>query len=129
MAGSASTRPSAPRPYRRGVAKLAVVLSLLAFGGVIASVPASAQQLQFPQRAPAPKKSQIALEREKSGQKQMLVQANEINYDYANNRVAALHAVKSQRACDAMSDVRPDHSRSGRAGDRLTLGLAQNCGS
>jgi LPS-assembly protein len=94
MAGSASTRPSAPRPYRRGVAKLAAVLSLLAFGGVIASAPASAQQLQFPQRAPAPKKSQIALEREKSGQKQMLVQANEINYDYANNRVAAVGNVQ-----------------------------------
>jgi len=94
MPGSASTRPLAPRPYRRGVAKLAAVLSLLAFGGLIAAVPASAQQLQFPQRAPPSKKSQIALEREKSGQKQMLVQANEIDYDYANSRVAAVGNVQ-----------------------------------
>jgi LPS-assembly protein len=94
MAVSVSTRPSTPRPYRCGVAKLAAVLSLLAIGGLIASVPASAQLLQFPQRAPAQKKSQIALEREKSGQKQMLVQANEIDYDYANNRVSAVGNVQ-----------------------------------
>ena len=94
MAGPVSARPSAPRPYRCGVAKLVAVLGLLACGGLIASVPASAQQLQFPQRPPPPKKSQIALEREKSGQKQMLVQANEINYDYANNRVAAVGNVQ-----------------------------------
>ena len=94
MAGPVSTRPSAPRPHRCGVAKLVAVLGLLACGGLIASVPASAQQLQFPQRPPPPKKSQIALEREKSGQKQMLVQANEINYDYANNRVAAVGNVQ-----------------------------------
>jgi LPS-assembly protein len=100
MAGLVSTRPSAPRPYRRGVAKVAAVLSLLACGGLIASVPAPAQVpvpaqvLQFPQRPPPPKKSQIALEREKSGQKQMLVQATEINYDYANNRVAAVGNVQ-----------------------------------
>jgi LPS-assembly protein len=103
MAGLVSTRPSAPRPYRCGVAKVAAVLGLLACGGLIASVPAPAQdasvpartqELRFPQRPPPPKKSQIALEREKSGQKQMLVQANEINYDYANNRVAAVGNVQ-----------------------------------
>jgi LPS-assembly protein len=94
MAGLLSTRPSASRPFRCGVAKLAAVLSLLVFGGLIASVPASAQMLQFPQRAPSPKKSQIALEREKSGQKQMLVQANEIDYDYANSRVSAVGNVQ-----------------------------------
>jgi LPS-assembly protein len=94
MAGLVSTRPSASRPFRCGVAKLAAVISLLAFCGLSAPVPASAQQLQFPQRAPAPKKSQIALEREKSGQKQMLVQAKEIDYDYANSRVAAVGNVQ-----------------------------------
>ena len=57
-------------------------------------VRAAVQELQFPQRPPPPKKSKIALEREKSGQKQMLVQANEINYDYANNRVAAVGNVQ-----------------------------------
>jgi len=95
MAGLFSARPSAPRPYCRGVAKLAAVLGLLACGALIASAPAVAQQeLQFPQRAPPPKKSKVALEREKSGQKQMLVQATEIDYDYTNNRVSAVGNVQ-----------------------------------
>ena len=95
MAGPVSARPSALRPCCRGVAKLAAVLSLLACGGLIALAPAAAQQeLQFPQRPPPPKKSKIALDREKSGQKQMLVQASEIDYDYANNRVAAVGNVQ-----------------------------------
>jgi LPS-assembly protein len=71
---------------------LAAVLGLLAFDGLVASAPA--QELQFPQRPPPPKKSQIALEREKSGQKQMLVQAQEVDYDYTNNRVAAVGNVQ-----------------------------------
>jgi LPS-assembly protein len=71
---------------------LAAVLGLLAFDGLVASAPA--QELQFPQRPPPPKKSKIALEREKSGQKQMLVQANEVAYDYTNNRVAAVGNVQ-----------------------------------
>ena len=50
--------------------------------------------MQFPQRPPPLKKSKIAIDREKSGQKQMLVQANEIDYDYANNRVAAVGNVQ-----------------------------------
>src|SRR5262245_48719390 len=94
MAGLVGARPSAPRPYRRGVAKAVAVLGLLACGGLIAPVVAIAQQLQFPQRPPPPQKSKIALEREKSGQKQMLVQATEINYDYANSRVAAVGNVQ-----------------------------------
>src|SRR5215831_9896388 len=94
MAGLVSTRPSAPRPYRCRAAKVAAILSLLACGGLIVSVPAPAQVLQFPQRPPPPPKSKIALEREKSGQKQMLVQATEIDYDYANNRVAAVGNVQ-----------------------------------
>jgi len=71
---------------------LAAVLGLLAFDGLVASAPA--QELQFPQRPPPPKKSKITLEREKSGQKQMLVQANEVAYDYTNNRVAAVGNVQ-----------------------------------
>ncbi len=94
MAGLVSARPSAPRPKCRGAAILAAVLSLLACGGLIAPVSAPAQELQFPQRPPPPKKSKIAIDREKSGQKQMLVQATEINYDYANNRVAAVGNVQ-----------------------------------
>jgi LPS-assembly protein len=94
MAGLVSARPSAPRSYCRSVASVAAVLSLLACGGLIVSAPAPAQELPFPQRPPPPKKSKIALDREKSGQKQMLVQATEIDYDYANNRVAAVGNVQ-----------------------------------
>jgi LPS-assembly protein len=94
MAGPISARPSAPRPLCRGVATIFAVLSLLGCGGLIAFVPAAAQEFQFPVRAPAQKKSQIAIERQKSGQKQMLVQATEIDYDYANNRVAAVGNVQ-----------------------------------
>ncbi len=92
MAGLFSARPSRPRSYCRGLTMLAAVLGLLAFDGLVASAPA--QELQFPQRPPPPRKSKIALEREKSGQKQMLVQANEVDYDYTNNRVAAVGNVQ-----------------------------------
>jgi LPS-assembly protein len=92
MAGRFSARQSGPRLYCRGLTMLAAVLGLLAFDGLVASAPA--QELQFPQRPPPPKKSKIALEREKSGQKQMLVQANEVDYDYTNNRVAAVGNVQ-----------------------------------
>ncbi len=92
MAGLFSARPSRPRPYCRGLTMLAAVLGLLAFDGLVASAPA--QELQFPQRPPPPRKSKIALEREKSGQKQMLVKANEVDYDYTNNRVAAVGNVQ-----------------------------------
>ena len=94
MARLASARPSAPRLYRRGVAAVVVVLGLLACGILIVPVPAPAQELQFPQRPPPLKKSQIAIDRERSGQKQMLVQATEVDYDYANNRVAAVGNVQ-----------------------------------
>lgn len=91
MEGPANARPPAPRPYRCGAAGLAAVLSLLVWGGLFA--PAAAQ-LAFP-APPAPlPKSKIAIEREKSGQQQMLVQAREINYDYTNNRVSAVGNVQ-----------------------------------
>jgi LPS-assembly protein len=83
-------RPAWPQSLRVGV-RIAAVLGLIAWAGTIA--PASAQELHFPQRPPV-KKSAIALEREKSGQKQMLVQAREIDYDYANHRVAAVGNVQ-----------------------------------
>ena len=94
MAVLASTRPTAPRPLRRSATIAVAVLTLLACGGLIMCVPAHAQTLAFPQRPPAVKKSAIKLEREKSGQQQMLVQANEINYDYTNHRVAAVGSVQ-----------------------------------
>ncbi len=94
MTGLNRSRPPTPRPRRRGVAEIAAVLGLLACGGLIAFAPAAAQELAFPQRPPPLQKSKIQLEREKSGQKQMLVQAREINYDYVNSRVAAVGNVQ-----------------------------------
>ncbi len=95
MAGLPSARPPTRRPQRRGVASTVVaVLSLLVCGGLIAATPAAAQLLTFPAPAPSPPKSQIAIDREKSGDKQMLVQAREIDYDYTNHRVSAVGGVQ-----------------------------------
>jgi len=92
MAGLTCSRPPAPRRRCLGVAGIAAVLAMLACGGLIASAPASAQLLTFPNPPPPPKfKTHVD---EKSGQKQMLVQANEINYDYSNNRIAAVGSVQ-----------------------------------
>ncbi len=94
MAGLVSARPSGPTPNRRGAAGIAAVLSLLVCGGLLTPAPSLAQELAFPQRpTPAPK-SKIAIDRDKSGQKQMLVQAREIDYDYTNNRVSAVGNVQ-----------------------------------
>ncbi len=105
MAGLANARPPAPRAChrgmgrlaaarRRGVGRLVAVLALLAAGVFIASQSAFAQQLSFPQKAPPPKKSKAAILRDKAAQKQMLVKASEINYDYTNHRIAAVGNVQ-----------------------------------
>ncbi len=93
MAAEPRARPSKPSARRRGVRALVAVLALLA-GGTLALGPAHAQQLSFPQKPPQLKKSKYAIAREKSGQKQMLVQAREIDYDYTNHRVAAVGSVQ-----------------------------------
>jgi LPS-assembly protein len=95
MAGLLCSRPPDPRARCRAL-RLLYVLALLAGAVLIACAPALAQQqLNFPPPAPAHKKSAIELERDRSGaQKQMLVQANEINYDYNNKRVAAVGNVQ-----------------------------------
>jgi LPS-assembly protein len=90
MTGPADPRPPEPRVSRRGVGWL--VAAVLAAGALLASLPAVAQQLSFPPRAPPPAKSAAALKR--AGQKQMLVQAREIDYDYSNHRVAAVGNVQ-----------------------------------
>jgi LPS-assembly protein len=97
MAGLPSAPLPRPRPYRRGVLNFAAVLSLLVCGGLIAPAAlqhASAQELFFPPLPPKPPKSAIAIEREKSGNKQMLVQAREINYDYTGHKVSAVGGVQ-----------------------------------
>jgi LPS-assembly protein len=95
MAVRFCTRPPALRLNRRSAAKVVAVLALLACGGVFAFAPvtASAQELQFPV-VPAPVKKTVKLGDDKSGQKQMLVQAREIDYDYTNHRVAAVGNVQ-----------------------------------
>ncbi|HVZ51614.1 MAG TPA: LPS-assembly protein LptD [Pseudolabrys sp.] len=95
MAGPACARPPAPRPRSRGAAKIAALLSLLVCGGFLVFASAQAQQFTFPARPPRPAPSPAAVERQQQGgQKQMLVQAREIDYDYANNRVAAVGNVQ-----------------------------------
>lgn len=93
MAVLACTRPPAPRPQRRSVARVVVVLALLACGGMIAFAPAAVAQFAFPQR-PAPVKKSTTTLNTKSGEKQMLVQAGEIDYDYTNHRVSAVGSVQ-----------------------------------
>jgi LPS-assembly protein len=87
------TRPPDPGARCR-LRRFLSVLALLAGGGLIASAPALAQQLAFPPTGPKHEKSKIEIERDRSGQKQMLVQAREIDYDYTNKRVAAVGNVQ-----------------------------------
>src|ERR1019366_10221861 len=99
MTGLVCTRLPAPRPHRRGVAAVVSVLAVLACGDIITCAPAFAQQqlqlFNFPPSAPPRPKSKIAIERDKAGeQQQMLVKANEIDYDYANHRVSAVGNVQ-----------------------------------
>jgi LPS-assembly protein len=92
MAEPNRSRPPGPAG-RRCARGLFAVLALLA-GGVLGLAHAVAQEISFPPTAPPHQKSKVELEREKSGQKQMLVQANEIDYDYTNKRVSAVGNVQ-----------------------------------
>ena len=97
MTGPVCARPPVPRPRGRGVARVIAVLAVLACGGTFTCVPAVGQPaiFGFPPAPPPPPKSAIAIEREKAGdQQQMLVKANEIDYDYANHRVSAVGDVQ-----------------------------------
>lgn len=95
MAVRLSTRPSVSDRRSSGVCRVWTAIFLVGCGlGVIGAgvpTPARAQTtLDFPP-PPAPRpKSAAAIERDKSGQKQMLVQADEINYDNTNNLIAAV---------------------------------------
>ncbi|MGC1465580.1 MAG: LPS-assembly protein LptD [Pseudolabrys sp.] len=93
MAELPSTRPSATRGARvRNFVCLFAIAALLGCG--LAPAFGQSQQLDFPQRPPPRPKSQATIEREKAGDKQMLVQAREIDYDYTNNRVSAVGNVQ-----------------------------------
>ncbi len=96
MAVLASTRPPATRPQSRRAARAIAVLSLLAFGGVLVCAPRACPATAIPGHAAAAGANRkVHLDRDtKSGQKQMLVQADEINYDYTNHRVAAVGNVQ-----------------------------------
>jgi len=96
MTGPVCARPPAPRPRRHGVAAVITVLAVLACGDMMTCAPAIAQQIfSFPQSPPPRPKSKIVIERDKAGkQQQMLVKANEIDYDYANRRVSAVGNVQ-----------------------------------
>ncbi len=88
--------PSARHRARRspGAIRVFVILATIAFAAAV-SAPAYAQDLVFPQTAPKLKRSPRAIaEDKKHGQPQMLVQANEINYDYTNHLVAAVGNVQ-----------------------------------
>jgi LPS-assembly protein len=84
----AGRRPTPPT-LRRGALRLVTVLAFIAAAETLSLVPASAQMLQFPSR-PAPVKQTVPT----TGQKQMLVQARELDYDYSNSRVAAVGNVQ-----------------------------------
>ena len=86
MAAPACARPPEPRPRRRGIVVVLTVLSLLAGGGMLA--PGRAQE-KFP---PLPPKKAVPVA--PKGDAQMLVQAKEIDYDYANHRVSAVGNVQ-----------------------------------
>jgi LPS-assembly protein len=93
MAGRPNARPPTRGRCRFAAARLVAVLAALYWGGMLVLAPAFAQELKFPQRPPA-KKVNPALQKQLAGQKQMLVQAKEIDYDYVNHRVSAVGNVE-----------------------------------
>ena len=96
MAGPVCARPPVPRPFCRGIAKVIAVLAVLACGSALTCAPAIAQQqiFNFPPSPPAKPKSAIAIARENAAAQQMLVKADEIDYDYTNHRVSAVGNVQ-----------------------------------
>ena len=93
MPGVACARPPAPRLLRRGIVAFLIGLAFLAFGGAFPFAPAFGQQFIYAPLPPA-KKPKVAIATDKAGQKQMLVRAKEIDYDYTNHRVSAVGNVQ-----------------------------------
>lgn len=91
MAGPGCSRPpTSRRPLWRGLTGFVAVLMVC--GGWLAPAPVSAQQFEFPKPPPQQPKTAAAIER--AGQKQMLVQAREIDYDQVNGQVSAVGNVQ-----------------------------------
>ena len=96
MARPVCARLRAPWPRRYGIAGVFAVLAVLGCTYMLPCTPALAQQevFTFPASPPAKPKSPIATARESAAQQQMLVKADEIDYDYANHRVSAVGNVQ-----------------------------------
>jgi LPS-assembly protein len=100
MAGLPRPRPLLPRWRRLAGAFALFLIAALAVGTEFRADGASAQTLTFPHQPPRAQKSGglKALIPEKNipgkGQEQMLVRADEIQYDYTNQRVAAVGHVQ-----------------------------------
>ena len=90
MAGPPSAPPPAARP-RRGIAQIFAVLALSAGGGAV-RVRARAGPGHLHAHSAAACEDPGRLER--AGQKQMLMKADKINYDYANHLVSAVGDVQ-----------------------------------
>src|SRR6185312_15334798 len=90
MAAFLHAPPPTPRPRRRGLVCLLTALAVLvSAGGGMVATPALAQKIAFPKKPkPPPKKQPVA------GEPQMLVQADEIDYDNANHLVSAVGSVQ-----------------------------------
>ena len=92
MAGSVRARPLFLRLCPRACVRALVIPAVLFALAALPMTPASAQLLKFPER-PKPPKTESVLSN-KGGDKQMLVQATEIHYDYTHSRVSAVGNVQ-----------------------------------
>jgi LPS-assembly protein len=91
MAGSTSARPPVLRRPQTLARAFVIAAVIFALAGLLAA-PAFAQLLTFPER-PKPARTESLLTN-RGADKQMLVQATEIHYDYSNNRVSAVGNVQ-----------------------------------
>ncbi len=93
MAVAASIRPRCVRRFGHGIAIGLTTVVTAVVGCALDTAPAAAQQpmLAFPQR---PKTAPPPPTHRQSEQAPMLLQANELNYDYTNKRVSAVGNVQ-----------------------------------
>ena len=95
MAKTSANPPLFARRLRAGMAMLVGAVSIIV-GGWFVTVPALAQSvnvMRFPEQ-PKPVKPSAAATRRKADKAPMLLQANEIQYDYTNKLIAAVGNVR-----------------------------------